>query len=80
MRIATQLGHGSVLYGHLLNARAAAARWEGCCCSFVMQASNMLWLKTGWEGRVEELRSSVGQRKIHMVLFAVLMSQAIQKT
>ena len=61
VRIATQLGHGSVLYGHLLNARAAAARWEGCCCSFVMQASNMLWVRRGMEDRVEQLGCSVGR-------------------
>ena len=61
VRLATRLGHGSVLYSHLLNARAAAARWRGCCCQFVMQASNMLWVRRGMEARVDELGCSVGR-------------------
>lgn len=60
-RLPTRGGHGSVLYAHLLNARSATARWQNCCCYFVLQASNMLWVRSGMEARVESLRCSVGR-------------------
>ena len=46
-RLPTWKGSGAILYGHLLNARHAEARWPGHCCILVMQASNMLWVRRG---------------------------------
>eukprot|EP00322_Chrysochromulina_rotalis_P018734 CAMPEP_0115846784 /NCGR_PEP_ID=MMETSP0287-20121206/10039_1 /TAXON_ID=412157 /ORGANISM="Chrysochromulina rotalis, Strain UIO044" /LENGTH=378 /DNA_ID=CAMNT_0003300585 /DNA_START=193 /DNA_END=1330 /DNA_ORIENTATION=- len=59
-RLASRGAHGSVLYAHLLNVRAAAARWRAYCY-VVLQASNMLWVRQGMEARVEKLRCSVGR-------------------
>mmetsp|Transcript_4430 Transcript_4430/g.11622 ORF Transcript_4430/g.11622 Transcript_4430/m.11622 type:complete len:380 (+) Transcript_4430:62-1201(+) len=64
-RLTTRAGTGSVLRAHLLNARHAATKWASepnrCCCSFIMQSSNMLWLRPGMEQRVMELGSSLGR-------------------
>eukprot|EP00928_Gymnodinium_smaydae_P070365 TRINITY_DN5420_c0_g1_i1.p1 TRINITY_DN5420_c0_g1~~TRINITY_DN5420_c0_g1_i1.p1 ORF type:complete len:355 (+),score=40.60 TRINITY_DN5420_c0_g1_i1:95-1066(+) len=51
-RVPVRRFHGSILYGHLLNARALPE-----ACEFVvLQASNMLWVRRGMEAAVREAR------------------------
>lgn len=57
-RVAVAWSTGSLLYAHLLSIAEAARRWP-ICEYVVLQASNMLWVRTGMELRVRSLRSSV---------------------
>merc|ERR1719343_1174304 len=47
---------GSILYAHLLNAKTLEETWPGYCKFFVMQASNMWWVRKGMENSVREHR------------------------
>lgn len=81
VHLPTSAGHGSVLYAHMLNAKLAIKRWPGvCCCSMVLQASNMLWTQIGWEQLVARLKSSVGNVRQHTTLFSIHMREALNRT
>jgi hypothetical protein len=47
---------GSILFAHVLNAKTLEERWPGECDLFVMQASNMWWVRPGMENAVREHR------------------------
>merc|ERR1719343_897644 len=47
---------GSILYAHLLNAKTLEETWPGECKFFVMQASNMWWVRKGMEDSVRAHR------------------------
>merc|ERR1719343_1254133 len=47
---------GSILYAHLLNAMTLDERWPGVCDLFVMQSSNMMWVRSGMENVVRKHR------------------------
>lgn len=47
---------GSILYSHLLNAKTLEERWPGTCKFFVMQSSNMMWVRRGMERAVRQHR------------------------
>merc|ERR1719277_237257 len=52
MRVPIKKIGGSILYAHLLNAKKLEEKWPGECKFFVMQASNMWWVRKGMETSV----------------------------
>ena len=56
-RVEVSWSTGSLVYAHLLSIAEGARRWP-ICEYVVLQASNMLWVRTGMELRVRSLRSS----------------------
>merc|ERR1712232_1179327 len=64
-RIAVRPYRGSVFYSHILNAKTMEKHWPGECGYWVLQASNMMWVRKGMEERVREYEfSPIGYREI----------------
>lgn len=57
-RIAVHKFRGSVLYAHLLNVDTMARTWPGTCEYYVIQASNMMWVRSGMEQYVRKYEFS----------------------
>mmetsp|Transcript_69577 Transcript_69577/g.193602 ORF Transcript_69577/g.193602 Transcript_69577/m.193602 type:complete len:308 (+) Transcript_69577:87-1010(+) len=55
-RIAVKPFKGSILYAHMLNAETMDKRWHKTCDYFVLQASNMMWVRSGYEAEVRQRR------------------------
>eukprot|EP00928_Gymnodinium_smaydae_P070935 TRINITY_DN54666_c0_g1_i1.p1 TRINITY_DN54666_c0_g1~~TRINITY_DN54666_c0_g1_i1.p1 ORF type:complete len:312 (+),score=43.34 TRINITY_DN54666_c0_g1_i1:72-1007(+) len=53
-RLAVEPFMGSVMAAHLINARTMEKEWPGQCAYFLIQASNMMWVKKGAEAVVRE--------------------------
>jgi len=51
-RVPVRWFKGSIFYAHLLNARRMEEMWPGYCKYYVMQASNMMWVRQGVEAQV----------------------------
>jgi len=50
--------HGSIMYAHLLNAKQMNKKWPGQCKYWVLQASNMMWVRSGMEEMVRSHKYS----------------------
>ena len=48
----------TILLAHLLNVVHMDTAWPNHCQYAVLQASNMLWVRRGWEASVRQLRCS----------------------
>lgn len=57
-RVEVHRSRPSVLHAHVLNAIHMQKVWGKQCNHYVMQASNMLWIKLGMESYTEEFRVS----------------------
>lgn len=57
-RILVRPFEGSILYAHLLNAKTMEKLWPGECGHWVLQASNMMWVREGMEQRVRQTHFS----------------------
>eukprot|EP00928_Gymnodinium_smaydae_P078858 TRINITY_DN6291_c0_g1_i2.p1 TRINITY_DN6291_c0_g1~~TRINITY_DN6291_c0_g1_i2.p1 ORF type:complete len:359 (-),score=58.12 TRINITY_DN6291_c0_g1_i2:42-1058(-) len=57
-RVGVKAFWGSVMTSHIMNAKTLEERWPGTCKYFIMQASNMMWVRTGAEERVRKYRYS----------------------
>ena len=64
-RILVQRGYGSILYAHVMNTWLLARQWPTKCRLVVLQASNMLWLRSGMEQRVASRGYSMDARELH---------------
>eukprot|EP00928_Gymnodinium_smaydae_P067022 TRINITY_DN4995_c0_g1_i2.p1 TRINITY_DN4995_c0_g1~~TRINITY_DN4995_c0_g1_i2.p1 ORF type:complete len:341 (-),score=48.49 TRINITY_DN4995_c0_g1_i2:282-1304(-) len=57
-RIEVRRFEGSVLGAHIVNAKVMEERWPGECDYFLMQASNMMWVRKGAEDVIREHKYS----------------------
>jgi len=51
-RVNTKPFFGGILMAHMVNARTMRRRWQNECSYYVQAASNMFWLRAGWEEQV----------------------------
>eukprot|EP00928_Gymnodinium_smaydae_P021144 TRINITY_DN1822_c1_g1_i2.p1 TRINITY_DN1822_c1_g1~~TRINITY_DN1822_c1_g1_i2.p1 ORF type:complete len:344 (-),score=8.16 TRINITY_DN1822_c1_g1_i2:37-921(-) len=49
---------GAIMAAHVINAKTMEKRWPGECAYFLMQASNMMWVRKGAEAVVRENKYS----------------------
>lgn len=54
MRIDVKPFSGSIIYSHMSNVRTMENVWPGQCKYWVLQASNMMWVRSGMEAHVRE--------------------------
>eukprot|EP00928_Gymnodinium_smaydae_P078857 TRINITY_DN6291_c0_g1_i1.p1 TRINITY_DN6291_c0_g1~~TRINITY_DN6291_c0_g1_i1.p1 ORF type:complete len:365 (-),score=65.63 TRINITY_DN6291_c0_g1_i1:44-1072(-) len=66
-RVGVRAFMGSVMTSHIMNAKTLEERWPGTCKYFIMQASNMMWVRKGAEEKVRKYRYSgiVGSNHPH---------------
>eukprot|EP00928_Gymnodinium_smaydae_P021147 TRINITY_DN1822_c1_g3_i2.p3 TRINITY_DN1822_c1_g3~~TRINITY_DN1822_c1_g3_i2.p3 ORF type:complete len:165 (-),score=22.64 TRINITY_DN1822_c1_g3_i2:849-1343(-) len=57
-RIEVNVWKGSILAAHVINAKTMEKRWPGECAYFLMQASNMMWIRQGAEAVVRQYEYS----------------------
>lgn len=57
-RVGVNRLEGSVLYAHMLNVKTMEDTWPGACKYWVMQASNMVWVRSGMEPHVRDYKYS----------------------
>lgn len=57
-RVDVKAFHGSVLYSHMLNVDTMEKTWPHQCAYWVLQASNMMWVRKGMEEHVRDYRFS----------------------
>eukprot|EP00928_Gymnodinium_smaydae_P021143 TRINITY_DN1822_c1_g1_i1.p1 TRINITY_DN1822_c1_g1~~TRINITY_DN1822_c1_g1_i1.p1 ORF type:complete len:379 (-),score=55.22 TRINITY_DN1822_c1_g1_i1:59-1114(-) len=57
-RVEVRAFMGAVMAAHVVNAKTMEKRWPGECAYFLMQASNMMWVRKGAEAVVRENKYS----------------------